>query len=230
MSTGVITEYLVELNERDSLAALQAAHSQKSILVFIVNNYPNPLKTTIDNFLDKRAILAKDLKDLQLPTDKEVSIKFIVGTDVFFIKTFLKSHLNRYYFSMSSKVIQLKRRKEHRCLIPKKWNQSAFIISNIPKRDHIKCRVVDISIYGIRLEIDKAEYEPIYQRNDIVKIKFQIYKRAEVAPTAIVRFISNKPNLPSIVGLVFANMTALQKARVADIIEDVSLHNSVEKN
>jgi|GEM_PF-6354457 len=229
MSTGGITEFLIELNETDSLAALQGANSQKSALVFKVDNYPNPIKTTIDNFSDKRVILLNDLNEFVLPLDKEISIKFNVGTEVYFIKTFIKSYLNRYYFDMSSKVIQLRRRKEPRYVIPKKWEQTACIILNILKQDLLKCTVLDISLSGIRLEIFTPKKSPIgliYKRDDIIKIKFQIYKRAEMTTTAIVRFILNRPNLPTLIGLEFANMTAVQKERVANIVEDIGLLSS----
>src|SRR3989344_5442343 len=174
MSTGDITEFLTELNDTDSLAALHAAHSQKSILVFKVDTYPNPIKTFIDNFLDKRAILPRDLTDIKLPTDKEVSIKFNVGTEIFFIKTFIKSHLNRYYFDMSSKVIHLKRRGAPRHIIPKKWSQAAGIVTSAGRQTPLKCTVIDISLSGTRFEIKPNQAVPDFQRDDIVKIKFQI--------------------------------------------------------
>ena len=136
-------DFLSELNETDSLAALRNAHSEKSVLVFSLGTPPKPYKTSIDNFLDKRAILTSNLKEHNLPSDREISFKFNVGTETYFIKTFIKSHLNRYYFDMTSKVLQLKQRREPRYLVPKKWSQSASLQS-------VPCSVVDISLSGIR--------------------------------------------------------------------------------
>ena len=228
MSSGGITEFLTELSDNDSLAALREAHIKKSVLVFKIDVYPNPITTFIDNFLDKRAILPNALMDFKLPTDKEVSIKFNVGTEIFFIKTFIKSHMNRYYFDMNSKVIQLKRRREPRFLVPKKWNQSAAIILTASKQD--KCTVIDISSSGIRLETEIKSDTPLYQRDDIIRIRFQIYKRAEMISTAIVRFVLNRPNTPTIVGLEFAEMPDVQKKRVINIIEDINLFDSTVRN
>lgn len=234
--SGGIAEFLKELNEADSLIALREAHSQSSVLIFKIDNYPSAIKTVIENFSDKRVILSNDLNKLKLPSDKEVSIKFNVGTEVFFVKTFIKSHLNRYFFDISSKVIQLKRRKEPRYLIPKKWAQAAGIIIGATKSEKalsIKCSVIDISLSGIRLEIAKTQanniHRPIYQRDDIIKIKFQIYKRAEIESTAIIRFYLSKPDMSAVVGLEFANMTNVQKERVANIIEDIGLFNATNK-
>ena len=171
-------DFLSELNEKDSLAALKSAHSEKSVLVFSIGTPPKPHKTSIDNFLGKRAILTSSLKEPALPEDREVSFKFHVGTETYFIKTFIKSHLNRYYFDMASKVLQLKRRREPRYLVPKKWSQSAALQS-------VPCSVVDISLSGIRFEFSGKHTIPVLQRDDIVSVKFQIHKRSEVAATAI---------------------------------------------
>lgn len=227
MSTG-ITEFLNELNEAESLIALRSAHSQKSHFVFKVEEHPNPIITSIDNFLDKRAILTTEVKDIKISDAKEVSMKFNVGTEIYFVKAHIKSHLNRYYFDMSSKVIQLKRRKEPRFLIPKKWTQSAGIFIAPPKIETLKCNVVDISLSGIRFEV--PERCPVLKRDDIIQIKFQIYKRGEVTLKAIVRFALLRPNMPAILGLEFtADTPHVQKERVAHIVEDINMFNSLNK-
>lgn len=216
-------DFLSELNESDSLAALRSAHSEKSSLVFSIGTPPKPFKTSIDNFLGKRAILTSELKDYNLPADKEISFKFHVGTETFFIKTFIKSHLNRYYFDMASKVLQLKRRREPRYLIPKRWNQSASMQS-------LTCKVIDLSLSGIRFEFSGKQKMPEYQRDDIVSLRFQIHKRAEVSAKAIIRFILNRPDKTSIMGLEFAEISDVQSKRVASLIEDIILFSSVSKN
>lgn len=220
-------EFLSELNESDSLAALRNAHIAKSVLVFAVA--PKPIKSFIDNFHDKRAILPSEFRELFLPTDKEISIKFNVGTEVYFIKTFIKTHMNRYCFDMSCKVMQLKRRREPRYLIPKRWTQSAAIVLNSAKQISVACSVVDISQSGIRFEVAAKQTLPNFSRDDIIAIKFQIYKRAEVTASAIVRFALKRPGLTGIVGLEFANISDVQSKRVASIIEDIIMFSAVTK-
>lgn len=214
-------DFLSELNASDSLAALKSAHSEKSSLVFSIGTPPKPYKTSIDNFLDKRAILA-GLKDHNLPSDREISFKFHVGTETYFIKTFIKSHLNRYYFDMTSKVLQLKRRREPRYLVPKKWSQTASMQSN-------PCTVVDLSLSGIRFEFSAKQKLAVYQRDDIISLKFQIHKRGEVSATAIVRFILSRPDNSVIMGLEFADISEVQSKRVASLIEDIIIFSSVSK-
>lgn len=222
-------DFLSELNESDSLAALRSAHSEKSVLVFTVGSPPKPVKTFIDNFNDKRAILNSELKEHALPADREISFKFHVGTETYFIKTFIKSHMNRYYFDMSSKVLQLKRRREPRYLVPKKWNQTAAIQLQNYRLPDLSCTVLDISLSGIRFEIHAGQKIPGFVRDDIISLKYQIYKRGEITATAIVRFLLVKPNMPTIIGLEYGNISEVQSKRVASLIDDIILFASTNK-
>ena len=224
---GAITEYLNELNENDSLSALRDAYNSNSPLIFKLDTMPNPVRASISSFSDKKIIVMPENDKILLPLDKEVSIKFNVGTEVFFIKTTFKSHLNRFYLDMGTKVIQLKRRKEPRLVIPKNWAQTAAILRNSAGDEFIKCRVADISLSGIRFEVLDAF--PNYKRNDIIKIKFQIHKRAEVATAAIVRFVLARNNMSSLLGLEFVSTTEVQKERISYIVEDIKLFTSTVK-
>jgi hypothetical protein len=212
-----ITEFLSELSESESLSALRQAHNQKSGFIFKPENSPTAIKCFIESFSDKRAILSLENNDAKYLNEKEASLKFNIGTEVYFVKALIKTHLNRYYFDMNSKVIQLKRRKEPRFFIPANWNQTARLVT---REGDIVCKVLDISLSGIRFEIMAPL--PAFQRDDITKIKFQIHKRAEVQSTAIVRFALNRPNFNQIIGMEFsAEITAVQKERVASLVEDI---------
>jgi hypothetical protein len=217
MSAAGITEFLSELSESDSLSTLRMAHIQRSAFVFKVETHLNPVKAYIESFSDKRAILTTEVSDIKLPLETEISMKFNVGTEIFFVKAPLKSYMNRYFFDMGSKVIQLKRRKEPRYLIPPKFSQSATLHSS---SGDLPCKIIDISQSGIRLEVLRPG--PAYQREDIIKIKFQIHKRAEMQTLAIVRFALNRPGLNQIIGMEFiAEMPEAQRQRVASIVEDI---------
>ncbi len=224
MSNNIL-EFLVELPESQSLAALRSAHNEASILVFKTDSHPNPIKAKIESFIDKKTILQTDPPEAKIALDKELSIKFNVGTEIFFVKTMLQKHMNRYFFDMHAKVIQLKRRKEPRFTIPKKWTQSAFI--NLDKQS-FACRVQDISLSGLRLEV--LEKCPVYKREDQIKIKFQIYKRSEVQATATVKFALFKEGLNPILGLELTEISEAHKQKVEGIVEDILTFNTYTKN
>lgn len=226
-ATGGITEFLNELSETDALSALKGAYSNRSPFIFKIEGVEQPVKAYINTFADKKVILSPEPANISLPIDKEISLKFLVGTEVYFIKTVFKNHLNRVCIDMSAKVIQLKRRKEPRYILPKGWNQSGSIILQNAAQT-LRCNVIDISKSGIRFEVlDQPKMH--LHRDDIVKIKFQIHKRGEVQTTAIVRFALNRPNATSLMGLEFANITEVQNERVASIVSDIEMYLSTHK-
>ncbi|MGZ3692162.1 MAG: PilZ domain-containing protein, partial [Pseudobdellovibrio sp.] len=181
----------------------------------------------IDSFSDKKAFVTFEPDALAIPADKEISMKFLIGTEVFFIKTSFKTHMNSYYFDMTTKVIQLKRRKEPRFNIPKGWNHTGAILL-AKANETIKCGVMDISKSGIRFEI-LDQLKPALKRDDFIKIKFQVHKRGEVQTMAIVRFILHRNNASSLLGLEFANITEVQNERVASIVSDIELYIAAQK-
>ncbi len=189
----------------------------------------SPIKANIDTFSGKRVILSGDINHIKLEANHDVSIKFNVGTEVYFLKTTIKTYLNRYYFDISTKVTHFKRRKDKRFLIPKKWAQTSCLVLSPVKYDTVKCTVLDISLTGIRLQITKSQQKLNYQPNDIIKVRFQIYKRAEIETQGIIRFLSNKPELPIIVGVEFNKLTHIHKQRIANIIEDIGLHKTAHR-
>ncbi len=227
MTTTGNADFLNELNETDSITALQSASSQKSTFVFKLAEYPSPFQTSIVSFINKRVVLGKEIGDLLFDMNQIVSIKFNVGTEVFFVKTQLKRHVDKVYFDMTSKVMQLKRRKEPRYLIPKKWNQSASILNKINLSNLVKAQVQDISISGIRFEL--AETNIQFKSQDLVKIQFQIYKRAAMSADAIVRFYANRPGHGAIMGMEFYNLKDVQKERVMHIVNDITNFQSTQK-
>lgn len=227
MSAPAAVDFLNELNEVDSITALQKACSQDSVIVFKLAEYPIAVQTVIDSFIDKRAMLGREVSELKFDMDQVVSIKFNIGTEVFFVKTKLKRHLNKVYFDMFSKVIQLKRRKEPRLVVPKRWAQTANILSAANPAEVLKCHVHDISQSGIRFEL--LDNSVIFSREDVIKIQFKIYKRAEVVTDAIVRFCLNRTNQNALLGMEFYNLKDIQQERIASIVSDIVHYEATAK-
>lgn len=215
-----VTDFLNELDERESLVALQMAYSQKSALYFKTEAAEKIVMCTIDALVDKRVMLKLESPEMPVSVDVEISIKFNIGTEVYFIKTPIKKLLGKPYFETNVKVIQLKRRKEPRYLIPKKWLQTAAVLGAHAKIKPVPCSVINISRSGMRLEVKDLTQLP-FQRDDLIKIQFQIHRRAEVNCEALVRFFMNRLNQGTFLGLELVFATDMQKERVAGIVEDL---------
>lgn len=206
-------DFLVDVPDDEVMSVLQSASSQKSVFVFKLAEFPTPMQTTIESFFEKRVILDKDIANLQFNIEQDVSIKFNVGTEIFFVKTKLKRYLNRVYFERTAKLVQLKRRKEPRFVVPKKWTQTASL-------NGISCLVQDISLSGIRFEC--ADPQIIFKTKEIVRVQFQIYKRAEISLDAIIHFFLSRPNSSSLIGMEFKNMANNHKEKIKAIVDDIS--------
>ena len=212
MSTPGVIDFLVELAESDAAIVLQNAFIQKSVFVFKFAESANPLHTSIESLFDRRVILDKDVAQVQFNLEQDISIKFNIGTEVFFVKTKLKIYLNRIYFDKSSKIMQLKRRKEPRYVIPKKWNQAATL-------GGIACLVQDISLSGIRFECLDQGFT--FKTKETVQIQFQIYKRGMVEVEAIIHFFLSRKEQSSLIGMEFKKVSNLQKEKIKSVIDDI---------
>lgn len=220
MASGGVIDFLVDVPDDEVGMVLQGAFSQKSVFVFKLAESPTPFQTSIESFFDKRVILGSDVSHLQFDPEQDVSIKFNVGTEVYFVKTKLKRYLNRLYFERTAKFVQLKRRKEPRYLVPKKWNQSALLSG-------VACTVQDISLSGIRFEC--TDPKVVFKAKDIVPMQFQIYKRAEISAEAIIHFFLSRPGHSSLIGMEFISMTDVQKEKVKAIVDDIINYQAVTK-
>ena len=216
-----VTEFLIDLNENESFLALQSAYSQKSVLLFKTEAAPKIINCTIDSFVDKKVILKLEDPSTPIAVGVEVSMKFSLGTEVYFVKAPIKKQGTLAYFDVSAKVIHLKRRKEPRYVIPKKWNQAAAIISASPGIKPVPCTVIDISASGLRLEVKESVHINC-KRDDIIKVQFQIHRRAEVACDAIIRFFMNRNGAGTLLGLELIFMKEVQRERVVGVVEDIN--------
>ncbi|MBC7419447.1 MAG: PilZ domain-containing protein [Bdellovibrio sp.] len=215
-----ITDFLNPLDERESLVTLQNAYAQRSVFYFKTDASEKTVAASIDSFVDKKVILKLETPDIPVTIDVDVNIKFNIGTEVYFAKTPIQRHLGLPCFDLGAKIIQLKRRKEPRYLIPKKWIHTAGLVSSQPNMKPIPCSVVDISLSGMRLEIkDLTQIE--CKRDEVIKIQFQVHRRAEVTCNAVVRFYMNRLHHGTLLGLELVFSKDMQKERVASIVEDI---------
>ncbi len=216
-------EFLVELDEKESLVVLQQSFLLKTDLVVKPENDPTAYKTIISGFLDTKVILDTEHFDRLAEAKGIATIKFSVGAEIYFVKTLLTQFQNKICFSKNIKVVHLKRRKEPRYVIPTKWNQLAHVW-DLETKSKMDARVLDISKSGIKFEIKEPKFS--FQKEKIARIQFQIYKRAEVVCDAEVRFFAIGKTSTALMGMSLVLVTENQKSRIESIIEDLILYNT----
>ena len=84
--SAAVTEFLNELDEKKALEALNNCNSQKSALFFKTEAAPQMVRAVIESISDKRVILKTDPSDVLIQENVDISMKFNVGTEIFFIK------------------------------------------------------------------------------------------------------------------------------------------------
>jgi c-di-GMP-binding flagellar brake protein YcgR len=224
-NTANAGEFLIELEEKEAFLALHNCFTAGSDLTIRNEIEPTPVSAKIGFFADKKVYLETAHADKLAAFTGQTSIKFFIGTEVYFIKTTLEVVEKQICFDQSSKVVQLRRRKEPRYNIPEKWNQTAAIWS-IELQIKNEAKVTDISLGGCRFEIPKLSLD--INKGDQIRLQYQIFKRANVVCDAIVRFIMRKPNGTAVLGLEFTQLQKGHKSRIDSIVEDLINHYTVK--
>ncbi len=225
-NTANAGEFLIELEEKDAFLALHNCFTLNSDLILKNEADPtHPISAKIGFFADKKIFLETTQTDKLATYLGLTSIKFFIGTEVYFIKTTLEVLDDQICFDQSAKIVQLRRRKEPRYNIPEKWNQTAAVWS-IELKIKNPAKVTDISYNGCRFEVPKLTLS--INKGDQIRIQYQIFKRADVVCDAIVRFIMRKPNGTTVLGLEFTQLQKSHKSRINSIVEDLMNHYAIK--
>ena len=83
-------EFLVELDEKESLIVLQQSFLLKTDLIVKPENDATAYKTLISGFLDTKVILDTEHFDRLAEAKGIATIKFSVGAEIYFVKTFFE--------------------------------------------------------------------------------------------------------------------------------------------
>lgn len=225
MSAANPGEFLTELDPQEAYLVLHNCFSQNSEMTMKNDMDPQPVIAKIDSFANNKLFLDTPSVDRLTLFVGLTSIKFFLGTEVYFIKTEVKIQDNTAYIDQNVKIIQLKRRKEPRFNIPEKWSQKAAVWS-IEKRIKNDSRVIDISSGGIKFEVPQLTLDIV--KGEQIRIQYQIFKRAEVVCDAIVRFVLKKPNGTALLGLEFTQLQKSHKSRISNIVEDLENYYALQ--
>lgn len=186
------------------------------------------LQARIISLHDKKVILKLEGLAVDLGETEDISFKFNVGTEVFFVKTTVKKFLNQYYFDLSAPVVELKRRQQVRYVIPKKWKQNIVIAGSLKNNVPVAAVVLDLSLTGLRIEVLEAEIP--FKVDQFIEVQFNIHQRAAITCQTLVRFLKSTPGKASILGLEFLSLTPAQQEKVRSLIDDLKNYIAINKS
>ncbi len=154
----------------------------------------------------------------------EATFKVVIGTEIFFFKTVIKTEKKSYIIQGPFIVFKLMRRKNTRYIIPENWAQSGFIVSAEKKMLNSKIRLVDMSLSGIR--IHTLTELPRYERKQKITLQFKLHRRGVVVVEAVIQHVKYNHKSGQLIGVQFVQETPLIHSKIANLCDDL-IHASV---
>lgn len=164
----------------------------------------------------------------------EITAKIIFNGKLYFLKTELKKFQGGVYFESYENLFELVRRKNPRFKIPEHWPQSAQIQSTDttiiqPKKvTYIEfskllnsvATITEMSNSGMKMNI--AAELPRYDKNQIINIRFKIFRRAEIQTRGKIIHLQKNVAAGPTIGVQFLDETILIKNRIQNVCDDLA--------
>jgi|GEM_PF-7083844 len=158
-----------------------------------------------------------------LENKHEATIKIILLNKLFFLKTDIKKFDESYYFEKYDNFFELVRRKTPRLQIPHHWPQFA-IIRAVENKNALKsvAKIIEMSKSGIKLVVGPEL--PRYEKNQMIKLKFKIFRRGEIELYAKIIHHKNNPEGGPTLGAQFVDDSILIKNKIQNICDDLAFY------
>ena len=164
----------------------------------------------------------------------EITVKIIFNGKLYFLKTELKKFQGGVYFESYEHMFELVRRKNPRFQIPDQWPQSAQIqttettIIQPKKVTYLElskllksvATITEMSRSGMKLNI--AAELPRYDKNQIINIRFKLFRRAEIQLLAKIIHLKKNVAAGPTIGVQFLDETILIKNKIQNVCDDLA--------
>lgn len=165
----------------------------------------------------------------ELQHNPEVAIKLMFESQVFFLRTSIKYADGQYYFDNYEHLYELVRRKKPRFVIPELWSQSASFYNLAPdsKGNVMDAEIVEMSSIGMQLRFGGRSD---VKKGHKVRLKFKVFRRAEVSIEAKVIYIKEYASRLKAMGVEFSGDSTLALNKIQNVCEDLAFFYAAEKN
>lgn len=157
-------------------------------------------------------------------SDAEATLKIIDGDRLYFLKTHIRKNEESYYLDGIDNFFELVRRKKPRFKIPSHWSQSAEIQASGGPR--VQADIHEVSVMGMRLKISPVI--PRFEKGQKIKIRFKIYRRAELTIEAEIIHLQKSSEGGPVVGLRFTSVTNMQQNKLQSVCDDLAFFYASE--
>lgn len=151
-----------------------------------------------------------------------LTFRIDIESQIYFFKTEGLVDTKTFALSPTDPIYELVRRKEPRFKVPEKWPQFGMVLSAAKRELKSLASIVEISLSGMRVIL--MPELPRFEVNQVVRVEFKIYKRAQVSVMGVVRHSrKNKFGGPTL-GIEFENVQPLTQAKIQNICDDISFY------
>lgn len=153
-------------------------------------------------------------------SDKPVTFKIQLGTDVYFFKTVVNTDGKYFFINLPFTIFKLVRRDKTRFAIPPGWLQSGSIMLLEKNLYTSKVMWLDLSLSGIKVLVvgDLTAFEKMQQ----VKINFKIHRRSEIQVLGFIRHITKQKVKGQVIGIQFVNQSKLVQNKIQNLCDDLA--------
>ena len=153
-------------------------------------------------------------------SNKPVTFKIQLGTDVYFFKTVINSDGKYFFINLPFSIFKLVRRDKRRFAIPAGWQQTGSIVLIEKNLYTSKVNWLDLSLSGIKALVvgDLTGFEKMQQ----VKINFKIHRRSEVQVFGFIRHVTKQKSKGQILGIQFSNQSKLIQNKIQNLCDDLA--------
>lgn len=150
----------------------------------------------------------------------EATFKIETTQGTYFFKSFIQFIDDQLTLVGPFRLFQLTRRKNIRFPIPKDWEQSISFNSYDLRKMKSTGHIIDFSSSGLRLFVDQEL--PVYQKNQVLRVQFKIFRRAGIMLKAVVKHTKKNAKKKQELGLEFIELTSAIQNRIDGICSDLS--------
>lgn len=224
---------LIQIERYQSYQLLHQVINTKTEIHFKIADKNKIIKTTLKKINERKHFYIVAAVDA-FADNPEITAKIIINGKLFFLKTTLKRFQGGIYFDSYENMFELIRRKNQRFSIPKQWSQTAFVQATddrviqprhvtyveLSKTLKSAATVIELSKSGMKMQLS---YElPRYEKNQIINIKFKIFRRAEIQINAKIIHLKKNVTAGPTIGVQFMDETILLKNKIQNVCDDLA--------
>ncbi len=162
-------------------------------------------------------VMPQDIHELK---DRTCAFSFRIGTRIFFFKSKIQLGGKGFFVDIGFDLIELRRRRHIRFIIPEYLTYESSIISQVYKNLRINAQLINFSESGAKIKC--RESLTGIQKGATIILSVKAERRPAFMVACEVKFILRKQISQPEIGLHFVNPDRMTQNKITNLCEDLS--------